>query len=102
MSIDIAGGNRLERYNPEIYHPMFMEEFRDKLFMNRLCNRDYEGEIKKGRREGVAAQACRRRLRSVTAREWFCRMWSLRRKPTRSPSTVPVHGRSLLMCSTKS
>lgn len=47
MPIDIAGGNRLERYNPEIYHPMFMEEFRDKLFMNRLCNRDYEGEIKK-------------------------------------------------------
>jgi len=48
MPIDIAGGgNRLERYNPEIYHPMFMEEFRDKLFMNRLCNRDYEGTIKK-------------------------------------------------------
>lgn len=48
MPIENAGGvNRLERYNPEIYHPMFMEEFRDRLFMNRLCNRDYEGTIKK-------------------------------------------------------
>jgi len=46
--IENAGGvNRLERYNPEIYHPMMMEVFRDKIFMNRLCNRDYEGTIKK-------------------------------------------------------
>jgi hypothetical protein len=47
MPIENAGGvNRLDRYNPEIYHPMFMEEFRDRLFMNRLCNRDYEGTLK--------------------------------------------------------
>lgn len=48
MSIPSAGGaNRLERYVPELYHPLFMEVFHDKLFMNQLCNRDYEGTIKK-------------------------------------------------------
>lgn len=48
MAIQNAGGgNRLDRYDPEVYHPMFMAEFWDKLFMNRLCNRDYEGTVKK-------------------------------------------------------
>lgn len=47
MSIATAGGgNRLTGWVPELYHPLFMEVFHDKLFMNQLCNRDYEGTIK--------------------------------------------------------
>lgn len=48
MAIQSAGGvNRLNGWVPELYHPVFMEVFKDKLFMNYLCNRDYEGEISK-------------------------------------------------------
>ncbi len=46
MAIQSAGGNTLLGWIPEICHPLFMEVFHDKLFMNRLCNRDFEGEIK--------------------------------------------------------
>lgn len=47
MSIQSTGGqNVLTRWVPELYHPLFMEVFHDKLFMNLLCNRDYEGTIK--------------------------------------------------------
>ena len=43
---EVKGVAQLQHYEPEKYHPLFMERFYDELFLNQICNRDYEGEIK--------------------------------------------------------
>lgn len=48
MGLATVGGYPVKQdYIPHLYSPILLEKFHDNTFMTKICNRDYEGDLKK-------------------------------------------------------